>query len=342
MAWLLAGCGTTPASEPVSPPELVAPAPALEPAAGAVLGTAPLCEPSAMVRLPDGGVLVGDNEVHDSLFGFDAAGSDLGGQRVIPVKTRVKDLEAMALHGEHLLLVGSHSHRRFRDGACPAPESRRRLAVLRVEDHGLQQVRQIGTGDWLDGSVEVSMARCRDLFVDPDAPLVASTCSAWVAAEAAASSPSGCQGAVNIEGAVALEDGTVWLGLRSPLVGDRAVMVRLAQPLQSVDALRFDAVAHVPLGGLGIRSLSREGTRVYGIAGPVADSDQSFTLWSTPVAALLPDAWPGVEIGPEVPSSSEGLVVEDGRALVVIDGAEGTTDQVCREPARQGVVPLPR
>ena len=333
--WLMA-CGATPASEPV----VAQPDPSVRQVAPARLGSAPVCEPSALVILDDTTVLVGDNERHDALYRFDRVDGVLGGQQGVPVDAAVHDLEAMALHGDHVVLVGSHSHRRFRDAACPVPTGRRRMAVL--ERDGLRLIRRIETATWFDTDLARSVALCRTaLFADSEAPLVGPTCQAFAAAEAEATSAQGSQGGINIEGAVALEDGRVWLGLRSPLVNGRAVMVRLAGALPDLGALRFDAVAHVPLDGMGIRGLARQGAVVYGIAGPVADGDEAFALWSTPVAALVPDAWPGVTKGPELPTSSEGLIVGDGKALVVIDGAEGSKGQPCRVAAGQAVVPLP-
>ena len=210
------------------------------------------------------------------------------------------------------------------------------MAVMRIAPEGPRLVRRIETADWFTTDVASAISRCRTaLFVDSDAAFVAETCAAIARAESEASTPEGCQGGLNIEGAVALPDGRVWLGLRSPLVEGSAVMLRLVDSLVDVAALRFDAVALVPLKDRGVRSLTMDADRVYGIAGPVADGDEGFALWSTPVGAIVPGSWLGVTQGAELPGSSEGLVLDGDRVVVVIDGAEGATNTACRQESRQ-------
>lgn len=89
-------------SAPAAPKPMEAP-PGL---IGNVLSTS--CEPSALVRTADG-FLLGDNEDEEHLYAFDDTMA-LKATRALP--TRVEDIEAIALLGGSLVVVGSHSRNR--------------------------------------------------------------------------------------------------------------------------------------------------------------------------------------------------------------------------------------
>ncbi len=86
-----AACGRSPEAAPAPP----APAASL---------LAVSCEPSALVRSSSGWV-VGDNEDEDGLYRFDDA---MALQDRPPLATRIEDVEAIAVDGEGLIVVGSH------------------------------------------------------------------------------------------------------------------------------------------------------------------------------------------------------------------------------------------
>lgn len=359
MGLLLAGCPSRPTTKKIKPhiPQVKKQEPAEKrpPAAatctvgpGKVLGRAPLCEASAALAAPwdSSTVLVADNEVHGRLFAF--SGVDGEGRLTEPRSMKieagdhgpVKDIEALAHHGDRLLLVGSHS----RNKRCCPKKKRRRLQVVALEGGRLKVVRSLkmGDGKWAK-RVDSAAACARKLFSETMAKdaLVDKVCAALVAAERRARC--GCQGTacpgcdtLNIEGAVTVT-GRVWLGLRAPLVQGKAVLLRLA-PLG--ERLRFDAAALLDLGGQGIRELAPGDDRVWVIAGPPLDSPACFELSSFEAdklrhgASLTPHArrWP-------LPTSSEGLVVRGAKALVLVDGAEGDGDD-CDQPSRQYLVDL--
>lgn len=96
-------------------------------AAGAALlgGALPdACEPSALVHVGETWI-VGDNETEDRLFVYDEAMRPLAAR---PLASRVEDVEAVAVDGAQLIVVGSHSRnksaklkpdrRRILDGAA--------------------------------------------------------------------------------------------------------------------------------------------------------------------------------------------------------------------------------
>ena len=76
---------------------------------------------------------------------------------------------------------------------------------------------------------------------------------------------------MNVEGAVAVPDASgkprIWLGLRAPLVGKRAVLLRVAPLGATKQRLTFDDIATIDLGGQGIRELTSSEGWIWGIAG---------------------------------------------------------------------------
>jgi hypothetical protein len=98
------------------------------------------------------------------------------------------------------------------------------------------------------------------------------------------------------------------------------------------DELRFDRAVLVDLGGRGIRELTFDQgrQRVWGIAGPDLDRDDPFRLWHVSADALASeDDLTGAIDARELPTSSEGMLVWEGRALILIDGAATDERQTC-------------
>jgi hypothetical protein len=69
------------------------------------------------------------------------------------------------------------------------------------------------------------------------------------------------------------------------------------------------------------------------ISGPVEDSEQNFSLWYFPNDQIGEEIHPQL-INSNLPSGSEGLVVGDNRAWVLIDGEEGENETSCSSPSR--------
>ena len=303
------------------------------------LGGGPLCEASAARVVPcEQGdcLLIGDNEDARSLFLVPIAAAELQvDQRqevALPVrdddgvvKSKISDIEALMFHDMKVVIVGSHS----RNSECD--KKRRR--------------RQLGSGNWnadnLDSTAysDSQKISCEKLFGDAaDSGPLKSVCEAIKASETAADEAfaqvteeerkKACASvqAFNIEGAVALGDGTQWIGLRAPLVADDAVLLRRKGdgPLQADHAVFLD------LGGRGVRELSRQGDRIWGIAGPPTDKVEDFLTFWFPASDLDTKT----TITPEVvrddlPYSSEGMAIHNGSVFIVIDGEQKKDTDEC-------------
>lgn len=294
-----------------------------------------MCEPSAATFAPwnPALVLVGDNEVKEQLYAFSMTADGLQFVEALDIPKenggRPRDIEALAASGEAVMIVGSHS----RNSHCEEKPRRRRMEWVRLGGDGALEA---GAGDFIDGrpALDKAMASkesCLEtLFVAPAPAKAAAVCGAMVDAETMAddASPSACAG-LNIEGAVGLADGRIWLGLRAPLVDQKAVMLRLTP---GHDELRFDHAVLVDLGGRGIRELTFDQgrQRVWGIAGPDVDRADPFRLWHVAADDLASeDDLTGAIDARELPTSSEGMLVWEGRALILIDGAATDEGQTC-------------
>ena len=308
-----------------------------------VLAAQPLCEASAILTAPwDAKLdLVADNEIDDQLYGFDLAKGVPEPKQIVqmPAKHRPEDIEALALLGDELVVVGSHS--RNRD--CERQPDRQRIRRLKAPQGGT--VEEAGfldsTPAWQE-AMEHEGAQCLStLFTSPPPAKAAEVCRAFVAAEKRAEQHDGPCETLNVEGAVGTADGRLWLGLRAPLAENRAILLRL---VEGVSRLQFDRVVLLDLEGRGIRDLALAGDQLYGLAGPQEDSVAPFALFRG-AAALLGGGATAVEIlRRDLVTSSEGLLVRGKRAFVVVDGdepAKGDRTGVCTSPARWYTIELP-
>jgi hypothetical protein len=350
-----------------------------EPEQGAVLERYPVCEASAALEVACAGVagercvLVADNEWKKDVFRYalDAAG------RLTPVPgegwkvglgdAKLEDAEAFALAGEGVLVVGSHG----RKSSCERDEARFRVVRLRPVGAGPASASFAARADVAQW--EAQLAGCAEKLVRlsgaaaaADAlALRAAFCAAVAETEEAARELQAygekCPGdAFNIEGATTLPaappdaapgspaaSARTWVGLRAPLVGGRAALLRVA-PLDGAPApLAFDGIALVDLGGRGIRELTFAGGWVWGVAGATRDTDEPSRLWRVRAADVQNGATIVAEIlGEALPSTAEGLVVRADalQAIVITDGDTDKDDQRCAEngEARQLVVSIPR
>jgi len=311
---------------------------AAAPAAGAFdpkpLEAPALCEASAALPAPwdESLVLIADNERDDQLYVFTIDNGKLAFKQVspMPAKQRPNDIEALARLGPEVVVVGSHS----RNSKCEEKENRQRLRRLaRKPDGTLQETAPTldSVAAW-DKAMEGGGEQCvTTLFAQPapaDAGLV---CEALVAAEKEAANDKKRCKVLNIEGAFGTADGRLWLALRAPLVGNHAVLLRLVPGLAE---LRFDRIALLDLEGRGIRELVLAGKQLIGIAGPTLDADEPFFLFQADAPAVLKGGKPSVKIlRRDLPTSSEGMLLRDGRAYVLVDGDAGDGDGPCKVPA---------
>lgn len=326
-----------------------------------VLGSAPLCEASGAVFVPCASgagrcLLVNDNERKRELFLFDVEATRLSNQRVVPLMSgtepaELKDAEGMALLGEQIFLVGSHSRRSWDKKAprCTRDDERRAFAVLRRDGDGFQTTPvRTALPRWLD---LLQPAACRDELITPHSgagePLAARVCAALADGDAhAEENRQACARALNVEGVAAIPDGGsqhIWFGLRGPQIDGQAILLRLA----SIDSLRFDAVVSLDLGGDGVRDMTYASGWLWLLSGPAPDYRQPATIWRIPAASLVDGARlrPAVVIS-ALPPFSEALAIDPnaGDAFLLVDGdeEEGPGDSNgCPTPARYLHLRLP-
>lgn len=213
----------------------------------------------------------------------------------LKLDTKVEDVEALArLRDGGLLVVGSQS----------------------TNKAGEREPEREQLGLWSAGSFSVWK---------PDL----SACAPCVAVRGKA----GEEGGLNIEGAAQVGD-AVWLGLRSPLVDGKALLLRLSADLQ-----RAEEVVMVDLGGRGIRDLMPWKTGLILVAGPADGRQAPHQLFSLPELGAAP-----VPVGSPLPASTEGLTTApDGQLLFLTDGAEWKEKDKagCEVPSTWGRIPAP-
>src|SRR5262249_26032147 len=148
----------------------------------------------------------------------------------------VGDIEALVQDETGLLVIGSHS----RKSDCTKDTKHDRVAVARVLRNPLRAelvATGHGWGGHLPGCDSTWMKLEDTQMGSVTGPLRSDFCAAIAAAEKAADAVAGdksqCAGDfMNVEGAVAVPNASskprIWLGLRAPLVGKRAVLLRVA------------------------------------------------------------------------------------------------------------------
>ena len=324
----------------------------------------PVCEASAAVEMPclaDRSrtcIWLADNEQPKHLFEYQVDDAGTLSRSIswkISLHEEAGDIEALVKDGGDVLAIGSHG----RNGKCEL--SKKRARIVRISPDASRTTLVASDGDWQE-----NLTDCEQWIAlgDADAParaLRGEACAAILQAEQAAdgfakaSKKSGsderCPATpLNLEGAVSIPDGgasRIWVGLRAPVSGSKAFLLRLA-PLggeTSAKRIFFDGIAAIDLGGMGVRELTSAGGKLWGIAGTPPDSEQASFLWSTDEGALKSGATIAAvtKVGDPLPPTSEGLVVQPDRerAIVIIDGGLDRENERCDPPSQQMVVPLP-
>lgn len=160
------------------------------------------------------------------------------------------DLEGAARIGDQVYWIGSHG--RNKDGK--PRHNRQRLLATRVEKAASGAV-LVPEGKGYSGLLDA-------LLSDP-------RYEALGLRRAAASSPE--QGGINIEGLAATPEGSLLVGMRSPLVGGKTLLVPIRNPAQAVTggkAVLGDPIL-LDLGGLGVRDIVWSGREYFIIGGGV-------------------------------------------------------------------------
>lgn len=138
------------------------------------------------------------------------------------------------------------------------------------------------------------------------------------------------EGGLSIEGA-AWWEGAWWLGVRSPRVGESALLLRMEG--DPAGALSVAETIGVDLGGFGIRDLVVDGDGLLVLAGPLDGRDAPHRLYRLAHAKARPE-----RLDVTLPAGAEGLVRDGDDWLVVIDG-DGKPGEDCATPARWQRVP---
>ena len=159
------------------------------------------------------------------------------------------DIEGAARLGDTVYWIGSHS--RAKDGR-PRPNHERLLATRIREGTNGMTLERVGHP-------------CQSLL---GALLRAPQLAGFHLREAATKAPED-EGGLNIEGLAATADGTLLIGFRSPLVGEKALLVPLLNPVESMQGSppRLGDPVLLDLGGLGIRDITFTGLEYFVIGG---------------------------------------------------------------------------
>lgn len=355
LLWLSA-CGSAPPVAPAALPvalpaatPVATPAAAAVPTAPAALGTYPFCEPSALLPLEDGSLLIADNEgqpasekddLRPPLWLSVLNGTQAQSPTSLSTNVQKQDIESLLRVGDQLWVIGSFS----RNKDCKVRPERRQIQIFQpstFSTSALQsplpppQILKVAAPNSDDTAawalIESSVEACKTgLFSPPE--LGTAVCTALVAAT---QQQSPC-GTLNIEGAVTLQ-GRAWLGLRAPLVDQKAVMLRVAPG----NVLRFDAVQLLDLKGQGIRELGVEKEKLYGIAGDVLEIPGQDPLPSAffrfPLSDLTQPEW----LYRDLPSSTESFRLFGENVLFLVDGRISKDNaSSCEIAAKQFVRPL--
>ena len=275
-----------------------------------------LYEPSAIVQLEDGRFLIAEDE-KDHPFSLVTLRRDGGVERSYLSPGlfdfndgfwKLDDLEGLALDSSGwIYAITSQSL----DGQGKSKRSREKLVRFRVK------------GDRVVDEGSVGSVKSALMAAHP------------VLADAAAIRQVKSGGGLNVEGLEASADGRrLWVGLRSPLLDGRAILVCIDNPSGIFDAGEAPRVATrletLDLGGQGVRGMSYVPSLggYLLVSGPVGSAGEAFRLWfwrGDADAAVrrvrLPDV-PGIE-------HAEGIcpAVLDGRPCLVIVSDDGKREE---------------
>ena len=216
------------------------------------------CDASAVVSLGGDRIAVADDE--DSIlriYALEAPGqpvAQLDLSRFLGLRKGrgETDIEAATRVGETNYWITSHG----RNSSAKFQQQRHRFFA--TQDEGVLS----GTGARLKPVGVPYVHLARDLTAHPKlAPFHLGTASK--------KAPK-AQGGFNLEGLVATESGALLLGFRNPIPESRALVVPLLNPDAVIRgaAAQFGDPILLDLGGLGIRGMTRWGSRYLILAGP--------------------------------------------------------------------------
>ena len=232
-------------------------------------------------------------------------------------KPKEADIEGAAMIGARIYWITSHG----RDSGGDVEPSRWRLfATEAVSRAGLPSLRPLATPAY-DGLLRALVAEPR-LVV-------------FGLATASQKAPEDPQG-LNIEGLAATPSGGLLIGFRNPRPAGKALIVPLQNPREVVDAAAaplFGEALLLDLGGRGIRSIERIGTRYVIVAGAFDDGDDfALFTWSgraSDAPVLIRDA----PLGKLRPEALFAWPDSDRIQLLSDDGGRRVDGQPCKDKA---------
>jgi hypothetical protein len=224
-----------------------------------------ICDASAAVALGKDHFVVADDERNVLLIykrGQSVAVGQTDLTKFLETKSdKESDIEGAAAIGNKIFWITSHGANKNGE----VQKRRQKLFATAIVDAAVPTVRE--TGKPYGGLMEV-------LATDPR--------FAKYKLAAAAGKPPKEEGALNIEGLAATQDGKLLIGFRNPLPGKKALVVPLENPDEVVmlgaTAKLGDPIEIDKLDGRGIRSLERVGTSYLIVAGPI-DAESGFDLY---------------------------------------------------------------
>jgi len=289
-----------------------------------------MCDASAGIAVDDDHFVVANDEDNIlRIYRSDRSGApvrsfDMSGLLRIPgegqrEKQREADIEGAALIGKRIYWIASH-------GANKKARARPERRQLFATDIG-------GKGDEL--TLTIAGTPYTGLL---DAIAGYAPFQKYRLHEAAAISPED-PGGLNIEGLAATPDGHLLIGLRSPVVDGKALVLTLKNPDEvlaigaAAKAPVFGPPIELPLDGLGIRSIDyADKLKAFLIVAGPQDSEGVFKLYKwSPSSQSVPTAL-ATSIGKGL--RPEGLFsLADGRSFKLLsdDGDEKTGGMPCKE-----------
>lgn len=272
-----------------------------------------LCDASAVEALDADYFAVGDDEdnvirVYHRQHGVLPAFSlDLSGFLQTEPEEPETDLEGAARLGNLVFWITSHGRNR-KGEECP---SRQHLfATAGSVSNGLVRLEPVGLPYTRLLDDLLADARLRRFNLDAAARLAPKA-----------------HGGLNIEGLTATPEGQLWIGFRSPVPDGQALLVPLLNPAEVIagGSARLGESVLLPLGGLGVRSLTSWRGVYLIIAGSTGDEGRSeLYLWSggtdrprrverSDLTGLNPES---LAAFPESGDNDLLLVSDDGNLLV--------------------------
>lgn len=234
----------------------------------------------------NGSWLIGDNETSDKLFVYDRLGRPT---ETMPLAIQVEDIEAIAVAEAAL---GARGH------------------LLTVGSHSRNK----------NGEEKPDRKRMVDMFSREIHPDLAGCANCQAAAGLAPNA-----GGLNIEGAAYIS-GELWLGLRAPLDGTKAILLN-----EGADGTHLIRQLSVDLDGAGIRDLISYKSGALLVGGPVDDRSDDHSLWWLETMDATPKKLPI-----SLPPRTEGIATTTEGIFYVTDG-DGKNGK-CKIPSTWGRV----